>query len=301
MTQTSQPYRSRIRQTALTEPPPKVAMPEKIDTQQWALPGKSGWSLITMTLLLGVSCYLAFTIYDAVNGLIVRYNTSPLSAIVLGSLLGLFVLCLLAMIMKEWLGIRRLNAYLGTTPDWAALAQSEQPKSTRRAIARHAAQFASDSYATSCFKRYQMAINSDLTAAELVSLYHEKVTHPVEQKAREVLKRESVTSGSLTFISPNNLIQTMVVSWVSLRTVKRLALVYGLRPGKLGNIRLMKILLQNLAAYSIFDMATDEVANQLGGALSAKVMENSAEAVAAGALNMRLGRVLIRLLSQPVK
>ena len=43
-------------------------------------------------------------------------------------------------------------------------------------------------------------------------------------------------------------------------------------------------------------MATDELANQISGSIAAKVMENSAEAVAAGALNIRLGRTLIKLL-----
>jgi putative membrane protein len=43
-------------------------------------------------------------------------------------------------------------------------------------------------------------------------------------------------------------------------------------------------------------LATDEVANQIGGSLSAKFMEKSAEAVAAGALNVRLGKALMKLL-----
>lgn len=297
MTQTTQPFRSRIRQTAVSEGPPKVAMPAQIDKTEWTMPGRSGWSYVTLTLFTGVICMIAFTLYDTVIGLLAGYERAPVSTLVLSALLGLFVFFLLAMMLKEWAGIRRLNAYLGTTPDWDALSRADDARKVKKTIARHAEQFAAHSFAASCVKHYSAAINSDLTSAELVALYHEKVTRPVEAKAREVLKRESLTSGSLTFISPNNLIQTLVISWISLRTVKRVALVYGLRPGKLGNLRLMKILLQNIAAYSVFDMATDEVANQLGGALSAKVMENSAEAVAAGALNMRLGRALINVLS----
>ena len=61
----------------------------------------------------------------------------------------------------------------------------------------------------------------------------------------------------------------------------------------------MKILAQNLAAQSLFDLATDEMTNQLSGSLAAKLVENSAEAVAASALNVRLGKALVKLLDDP--
>ena len=89
-----------------------------------------------------------------------------------------------------------------------------------------------------------------------------------------------------------------MILWIGMRTIKRVAKVYGLRPATAGNWKLMKILAQNLAAQSIFDLATDEMTNQLSGSLAAKLMENSAEAVAAGALNVRLGKTLMRLLEE---
>ena len=103
-------------------------------------------------------------------------------------------------------------------------------------------------------------------------------------------------AGTVSFISPNALIQTLSIVWVSLRTIRRVALVFGLRPATLGNWTLLKVLAQNVAAQSIFDIATDEITNQISGSISAKLVENSAEAVAAGALNVRLGKALIRML-----
>ena len=135
-----------------------------------------------------------------------------------------------------------------------------------------------------------------MNAADVVGLYESMVAVPVTKKAEEILRKESVTSGSLAFISPNHLIQTLAISWISFRTIRRIARVFGLRPGTAGSWRLFKVLAQNLAAQSLFDIATDELANQIGGSLAARVAENSAEAVAAGALNVRLGRTLIKLL-----
>ncbi|MCG8494663.1 MAG: YcjF family protein [Enterobacterales bacterium] len=135
-----------------------------------------------------------------------------------------------------------------------------------------------------------------MTGSERLGLYEDTVLKPVQEKAHKVLNKESVTAGSLAFISPNNLIQTFAVVWISFRTIRRMARVYGLRPSTAGNWKLLKVLAQNIAAQGVFDLATDEVANQIGGSLSAKFMENSAEAIAAGALNARLGRALIKLL-----
>jgi putative membrane protein len=170
------------------------------------------------------------------------------------------------------------------------------PSKVSSILNKHGQRFSKDSYAAHCFERYSQQRQSDMTSAELLGLYEDTVLTPVQEKAQKVLNKESVTAGSLAFISPNNLIQTLAVVWISFRTIRRMAKVYGLRPGTAGNWKLLKVLAQNIAAQGIFDLATDEVANQIGGSLSAKFMENSAEAIAAGALNARLGRALIKLL-----
>lgn len=85
---------------------------------------------------------------------------------------------------------------------------------------------------------------------------------------------------------------------MSLRTLRLVARVYGLRGGWAANVRLLRVALENLAITSALDLLSDELTSQLGGALGAKVLENSAEAMAAGGLNYRLGKALIRELNQ---
>jgi len=170
------------------------------------------------------------------------------------------------------------------------------PQKIDRVLSQHGKRFSRGSYAAHCFERYKQQLQDDMTGPERLGLYEDTVLKPVQEKAHKVLNKESVTAGSLAFISPNNLIQTFAVVWISFRTIRRMARVYGLRPSTAGNWKLLKVLAQNIAAQGVFDLATDEVANQIGGSLSAKFMENSAEAIAAGALNARLGRALIKLL-----
>ncbi|QJR81106.1 DUF697 domain-containing protein [Alteromonas pelagimontana] len=288
-------YRSKIQQQPISEAPPNQQMPQKVESADWQLPESGGFSLKFATLGLGVLSFIAFSIFQAVDAMVANFSQYPITTLFLGILVGAFVACLLALIIREITGLMAVDKYIHERPDYQALEQADIT-TVRHALKRHASSFASHSFAAKCYRQFDHAVNSDLNSNEMLALYHTTVTQPVVRKAEEVMKRESLASGSLSFISPNNLIQTLVIFWISLRTIRRISLVFGLRPGTAGNWKLFKILAQNIAAYSLFDIATDEVANQISGSLSAKVMENSAEAVAAGALNMRLGKTLIRLL-----
>jgi len=132
---------------------------------------------------------------------------------------------------------------------------------------------------------------------EILQIYKDKVQKPLLEKAKTVLKQESVGAGAIAFISPNSLLQTLGILWVSMRTLKRIAFVYGARPSLIANFTLFRIALENLAANSLTDLLTDEMANQLGGTIGDKILANSADAITAASLNQRLGKALIKELN----
>ncbi|MBD3587472.1 DUF697 domain-containing protein [Salinimonas sp. HHU 13199] len=297
MSDSVSPYRAKVQQREVDEAPPTHAMPEKFTAQEWQPDAKGGrLSLFTLTLLLGLLALFAFSIVDAIWYLQSAYAESPVLSIVLAVVLSAFCGCLLWLVTREIRGYRAVNKYLHRTPDLAELAQSSHEEALK-ALKKHAATFSEESFAAHRFRQYQHSVQDHMSAKETVRLYERVVDEPVAARAREVVRRESMVSGSLAFVSPNHLIQTLAILWISLRMVRRVAQVYGLRPATTGNWRLMTILAQNLAAQSIFDLASDEIANQISGSLTARFVENSAEAVAAGALNVRLGKALIKLLS----
>ena len=297
MSEPVSPYRAKVQQREVDEAPPTHAMPEKFGTEEWQ-PATSGGrlSLFTITLLLGLLALFAFSIVDAIWYLQGAYVESPVLAVVLSVLLAAFCGSLVWLVAREIRGYRAVNKYLHRTPDLAVLAQGDR-QSASKELNQHAATFSTDSFAAHRFRQYQHSVQDDMSAQETVRLYQRMVDEPVAIRAREIVRRESMISGSLAFVSPNHLIQTLTILWISLRMVRRVAQVYGLRPATTGNWRLLTILAQNLAAQSIFDLASDEIANQISGSLTARFVENSAEAVAAGALNVRLGKALIKLLS----
>ena len=269
---------------------------------------KGGLSLGAATLGFGVVSLIGFFVFEAYTTLAANVSEHPIGTGVLGALLVGFVSCFSFLSFKEWRGHKQVNTAMedasvirdllasnGTEPSAQKEPSAKQnpsagteasPQKIDRVLSQHGKRF----------DRYKQQLQDDMSGPERLGLYEDTVLKPVQEKAHKVLNKESVTAGSLAFISPNNLIQTFAVVWISFRTIRRMARVYGLRPSTAGNWKLLKVLAQNIAAQGVFDLATDEVANQIGGSLSAKFMENSAEAIAAGALNARLGRALIKLL-----
>lgn len=300
------PYRSKVTTQTLDIEPPETKLPAQVENDSWTLEvEKAGVSLGSATLIFGVLSVLGFFTFDAYTTLVANVSEHPIGTGVLGALLAGFVSTFSYLSFREWRGYKQVNTAMNDAAAIRTLLQEKRDAAKQsdisindvnRVLTAHGQRFTKGSYAAHCFARYKQTVQSDMTASELLGLYEDTVLTPVQAKAHKVLNKESVTAGSLAFISPNNLIQTFAVIWISFRTIRRMARVYGLRPSTAGNWKLLKVLAQNIAAQGIFDLATDEVANQIGGSLSAKFMENSAEAIAAGALNARLGRALIALL-----
>lgn len=296
-TETPSPYRPKITEKTLDAAPVNVEMPAKVQQQTWQVESqRNGPNLWLFTLVSGVGCFLVFSIFQAVQGVLSSFNDYPFSSSVLGVALLAFVFSLCALAVREVRGYLKVNEFVGHTASLDNLKQVADKSQMRSALKQHASRFAPRSYAKHCYFQYEAAVNNDMTAQELLGLYQQRVIIAVERKANEVLKKESMTAGGVSFISPNHLIQTLSIVWVSLRTIRRIALVFGLRPATIGNWKLFKVLAENVAAQSLFDIATDEITSQISGSISAKLVENSAEAVAAGALNVRLGKALIRML-----
>ncbi len=312
-------YKTKVKTQTLDIAQPETKLPQQVTEDVWEVDTKKGGlSLGAATLGFGVVSLIGFFVFEAYTTLAANVSEHPIGTGVLGALLVGFVSCFSFLSFKEWRGYKQVNTAMedasvirdllasnGTEPSAQKEPSAKQnpsagteasPQKIDRVLSQHGKRFSRGSYAAHCFDRYKQQLQDDMTGPERLGLYEDTVLKPVQEKAHKVLNKESVTAGSLAFISPNNLIQTFAVVWISFRTIRRMARVYGLRPSTAGNWKLLKVLAQNIAAQGVFDLATDEVANQIGGSLSAKFMENSAEAIAAGALNARLGRALIKLL-----
>jgi putative membrane protein len=294
-------YQSRVKKRILDEPQDKLELPTQpaADKASEDLEEKGGhWSAWLMALITGILAFISFSVVEAVLFVTDMFTTSWFLASVLTLFLLAFVIAILVLIWQEWSGYLTLKKVSKNPALSLTELKSKGDKSTTLGVLEKRQKLHVGSpFSRQLYSSFHNTIQDHHTNDEVLDIYQDQVVQPTLEKAKKVLRKESISAGTIGLVSPNSMIQTFGILWVSLRTLRRIALVFGIRPSVNGNLKLFRIALENLAASSITDLITDEIANQLGGQLVDKVLVNSADAAIALALNERLGKSLIKYLT----
>ena len=293
-------YQERVKKRVLSQRQPEIQAYEvtedtenhrELENIESSL---SRWVWVVGILLMAV---IGFSMVEAYLTVVNLFQTN----VVLGGFLSfLLIVAMFAfsyLIGREWLGIKQLKSISSSSLSLDELKGKGDRETAMKAINVRARSLASMTPAYALHRTFFQTIKPHHTNDEVLQIYGEKVQKPLLEKARKVLKQESIGAGAVAFISPNSLLQTFGILWISMRTLKKIAYVYGIRPSLIGNLKLFRVALENLAASSFTDLVTDELANQLGGTIGDKVIANSADAITAASLNQRLGRALIKELT----
>lgn len=295
-------YQERVKKRILSESQPDIETYEP--SQPHSLPDDplfehlesslSRWGRALLIVLIAIMTFSMVEAYLTIAGL---FQTHPVLGGLLSVALGGVVLTLSALIIKEWQAVRQLNKWSSSAPSIAELKAKGERAHTLAAIQIRAQNVAPKSWANQYYQTFVQTVKPHHTNDEILQIYKDKVQTPLLKQAKSVLQQESIGAGAVAFMSPNSLLQTLGLLWMSMRTLKRIAFVYGVRPSLIGNLKLFRMALENLAASSLMDLATDELANQLGGTIGDKLLANSADAITAASLNQKLGKALIKVLS----
>lgn len=293
-------YRSRISEKTLNQSQPEIHLDDATDEQP-VIEQKSvvpafrlgGWLILAAVLVM-----IAFGLTDAMLMIRALTDSTPWLSITLSAILFVFVLLLLAFVLREWRGYLSIKRFLSVSESLDALQRKDDKTASLAALKRRENLQSGSSFARHCYQEFHQALRSHHSNDEVLMIYRDRVVLPIQVTAKKQLNKVSMTSGGLAFLSPNSLIQSILFLWMGMRTLRLIAQVYGLRTGWAGNWRLLRLALEGLAVTSVVDLLSDEVVSQIGGGVGAKVLEGSTEAIAAGGLNYRLGRSLIRQLDQ---
>jgi putative membrane protein len=93
----------------------------------------------------------------------------------------------------------------------------------------------------------------------------------------------------ITAMVPLALADVAAALIVNLRMVRRIAAIYGGRPGMLGSWRLIRAVAAHLAATGMVAVGDDMIGHALGGGLVSKLSRRFGEGVVNGALTARVG------------
>jgi putative membrane protein len=244
----------------------RMARPQRSGAGAWVL----GVAAALLSLVLGVAAWdFAVSLIDRV----------PLLGGLAAALSGLLVLALLVWAMREWLGYRRVER-LGDLRERAVAALAsgdlEAARGVSQALARiHGAQAVDPGEAVDV-----EAVIEGAEAAFLIGI-DARVQVEIEVAARQV--------ALATALVPLAFADVAAALVANLRMIRRIAELYGGRPGTFGNWRLARSVAVHLMATGVVAVGDDLIGSLAGGGVVSKLSRRFGEGVVNGALTARVG------------
>jgi putative membrane protein len=239
---------------------------------------------------------LGLALTRLIEDLFARSETLGYVALVLAVLAGV---ALLAIIAREAAGLIRLNA-VERLRERAEAAIADDDREVARAVVR---ELVAVERLEPRLARARSALAAHLTeiidGADLVRLAERELMGPLDADARLLVSTAAKRVSVVTAVSPRAAVDMLFVLVTVVGLVRRLADLYGARPGALALLRLMRLTIAHLA-FTGGIAATDSLIQQmLGHGVAAKLSARLGEGVLNGLLTTRIGLAAIEV-SRPL-
>ncbi len=273
---------------AFATPTLKEALSEPMQVKP---PRSSFWSRLFWSALGGlISLAVGLWFWQLVDEL---SRAHPVMGWIGIGLLALAGLALLVILVREIRGLMRLGAATALRDDaLAAYARDDGAKAKdviRRLINHQSADPAT------ARQRAEMSghLNEIIDGKGLLALAERTLVLPQDERAKQAIASAAKRVSMVTAISPRALVDVLFVAAQSIMLMRRIADIYGARPGPLGFWRLGRRILSHLAITGGVAM-TDSVLSQLvGHGMAARLSAKLGEGVLNGLLTARVGLACI--------
>jgi putative membrane protein len=134
-----------------------------------------------------------------------------------------------------------------------------------------------------------------IDGADLVRLAERELMTPLDQEARRLVSAAAQRVSIVTAVSPRASVDMIFVLATAFALIRRLAFLYGSRPGTLGQIRLARLVVSHLAVTGGLAVGDSVVQQVLGHGVVAKLSARLGEGVLNGLLTARVGLAAIEV------
>jgi putative membrane protein len=297
MKQPRKPTSFRIEEVEIVDmPPPSVVATDapQLPAAVRALPTlERGWNWGSILIaaiggLIGLAT--SMWLHDLVISLMARQDWIGWATI---GLIGIAVLALLMIIAKEAAGLIRLRR-LGEIRHEADSAAAEGDKALALdVVGRLKRLYGARKDVAWGLKRLEEHEGEIMDAAELLRLSERTLVAPLDPVARSIVAASAKRVSVVTAVSPGAVIDMLFVGAENLRMLRRLATLYGARPGTLSLLKLARMVLTHIVLTGGVALGDDVIQQLVGHGLTAKLSARLGEGLFNGALTTRIGLAAI--------
>lgn len=245
------------------------------------------WSRLLVAALGGlITLAIGLAIDNLIRDLFARTDWLGWLGAVLAALA---VLALVAIAIREILGLLRLR-HVDQIRRRGAQAADDDDRTAARSVAREIVSLYQGRPETARGRAALTGhIGEIIDGRDLIGLAETELLVPLDNDARAMVLSSAKRVALLTAVSPRAVVDLVFVATEILRLIRRLATVYGGRPGFLGFVRLARAAFAHLAITGGI-AAGDSILQQfLGHGIAARLSARLGEGVVNGLLTARVG------------
>jgi putative membrane protein len=195
----------------------------------------------------------------------------------------------IAFVVREILAIRRLAAIDDLRADALDVLRTDELAGGKRIVERLMGLYA----AVPETARGRAAVTrhaSDIfDGADLLRLSEREVLAPLDAAAARAVAQAAQRVSIVTAVAPRAVIDVVVVAGVSISLIRRIATIYGARPGTLGFFTLLRHVMSHLAVTGGMAAGESMLDQVVGHGLAARISAKLGEGVINGILTARVG------------
>lgn len=271
---------------------------ELIDTQfeQAVKPQKRGWkTLLKLTALL----FGAATVAQSVQWLIRTFQQNQWIYFAFALVSLVIVLFGVKEILGEWRRLVRLKKREQLRQQsgqwWLKSAVENQQDFSPKAAEQSKQQCLTVSKSlgldehSPAIVQWQAQLNDTYSASEIARLFSRDVLQSFDAKAKKLISKMAAESAVIVAVSPLAVVDMLFVAWRSLRLINQIAAIYGIELGYFTRIRLLRLVLLNMAFAGATEVAQEIGLDWLSQDITAKLSARAAQGIGVGLLTARLG------------
>lgn len=194
----------------------------------------------------------------------------------------------LAIVVREIAGMMQL-ASIARLRQEAAGAKDGSLEEARHLVRRAAALSAARAETAHGRKILDSLEGEVVDPGDLMAIAERELLRPLDRKARRLILDAAKRVSMVTAVSPRALVDVGYVVFESMRLIRRMAELYGGRPGMLGFLRLTRDVVGHLAVTGSIAVGDSIIQQLIGHGLAARLSAKLGEGVINGLLTARIG------------